>query len=127
MPQLRRATRPSDRRRSGYHLVVGIVHEELGTEAGGHVSSWVLTTRIAVVAWDTTSWLLAFGAFLLVRHDLTLSEEVWGITTTYLVAAMLLQILGGYYLHLTAGDLRPRAIGPEHCHMKAEVACHRSM
>ena len=62
--------------------------------------------RLAVVAWDALAWVLAYVAFVLIRHDLNLSERVWEITTTYLIGAILLQIVGGYYLHLYLGRSR---------------------
>ena len=70
------------------------------------MASQVYVKRLAVVAWDALSWVLAYVAFVLVRHDLNLSERVWEITGTYLIGAILLQIVGGYYLHLYLGRSR---------------------
>lgn len=70
------------------------------------MASQNIMKRLAVVAWDASAWVLAYVAFILIRHDLNLSERVWEITTAYLIGAILLQIVGGYYLHLYLGRSR---------------------
>lgn len=66
----------------------------------------VLVKRLALLAWDSFSWIVALLAFVLIRHDLTLTERVWEITTAYTVAAIVLQIVGGFFLHLYLGRSR---------------------
>src|SRR5699024_8439202 len=84
-----------------FHLhVVSMSRSVLFMGVGDRVASRVYVKRLAVVAWDAISWVLSYFAFVLVRHDLNLSERVWDITSTYLIGAILLQIVGGYYLHL---------------------------
>jgi FlaA1/EpsC-like NDP-sugar epimerase len=65
--------------------------------------SSVYLRRVVVVGWDALSWALALVAFLLVRHDLSLSERVWEAAVTYMVAAIVLQIIGGFRFHLYLG------------------------
>ncbi|KAB7743350.1 NAD-dependent epimerase/dehydratase family protein [Nostocoides sp. F2B08] len=70
------------------------------------MSSSVYVKRSAMVAWDALSWIIALGLFLLLRHDLALSERIWEATLAYTTAAILLQVAGGFYLHLYLGRSR---------------------
>jgi dTDP-glucose 4,6-dehydratase len=59
-----------------------------------------------MVAWDALAWALALFAFFLVRFDLTLSERVWNAAIAYTVAAIVLQVIGGFRFHLYLGRSR---------------------
>ncbi|MGB7818632.1 MAG: nucleoside-diphosphate sugar epimerase/dehydratase [Ornithinibacter sp.] len=59
-----------------------------------------------MVGWDALSWLVALLAFVLVRHDLSLSERVWESAVAYTVAAIVLQVIGGFRFHLYLGRSR---------------------
>ena len=65
--------------------------------------SQIFAKRSVMIAWDAMSWLLALGGFLLVRHEFALSERMWLIAGLYVVAAMLLQVIGGFATHLYLG------------------------
>jgi FlaA1/EpsC-like NDP-sugar epimerase len=65
--------------------------------------SSVYFKRSVMVGWDAVSWVLALVAFLLVRHDLSLSERVWEAAVAYTVAAIVLQVIGGFRFHLYLG------------------------
>jgi FlaA1/EpsC-like NDP-sugar epimerase len=65
--------------------------------------SSVLARRAAVVAWDVGAWVFAMLAFVLVRHDLSLSERVWQAAVAYTIAAIVLQVVGGFRNHLYLG------------------------
>ena len=65
--------------------------------------SSVYFKRSVMVGWDAVSWVLALVAFLLVRHDLSLSERVWEAAVSYTVAAIVLQVIGGFRFHLYLG------------------------
>jgi FlaA1/EpsC-like NDP-sugar epimerase len=65
--------------------------------------SSVVVRRAAVVAWDVGAWVFALLAFLLVRHDLSLSERVWQAALAYTIAAIVLQVVGGFRNHLYLG------------------------
>ncbi|GGB70140.1 dTDP-glucose 4,6-dehydratase [Knoellia flava TL1] len=56
-----------------------------------------------MIGWDAMAWVLALGGFLLVRHELTLSERMWVIAMTYVAAAVALQVVGGFVTHLYLG------------------------
>ena len=56
-----------------------------------------------MVGWDAIAWVLALGGFLLVRHELTLSERMWAIAVAYVAAAVVLQAVGGFVTHLYLG------------------------
>ncbi|MFC7488050.1 polysaccharide biosynthesis protein [Knoellia sp. CPCC 206453] len=56
-----------------------------------------------MIGWDAGSWLLALLGFLLVRHEFSLSERVWVIVGAYVVAAIALQVIGGFWTHLYLG------------------------
>jgi FlaA1/EpsC-like NDP-sugar epimerase len=73
---------------------------------GGLMSGNLYVKRSAMVAWDALAWILALGMFVLLRHDLNLSERVWEATLAYTGAAIALQIIGGLYLHLYLGRSR---------------------
>ena len=62
--------------------------------------------RSVMVAWDALAWALALFAFFLVRFDLTLSERVWNAAIAYTIAAIALQIIGGFRFHLYLGRSR---------------------
>jgi dTDP-glucose 4,6-dehydratase len=59
-----------------------------------------------MVAWDALAWALALFAFFLVRFDLTLSERVWNAAIAYTLAAIVLQVIGGFRFHLYLGRSR---------------------
>lgn len=56
-----------------------------------------------MIGWDAASWLLALLAFLLVRHEFSLSERMWVIAWTYVIAAIALQVIGGIWNHVYLG------------------------
>ncbi|WP_353953323.1 nucleoside-diphosphate sugar epimerase/dehydratase [Knoellia sp. S7-12] len=56
-----------------------------------------------MIGWDAGSWLLALLGFLLVRHEFSLSERMWVIAWAYVVAAIALQVIGGFWTHLYLG------------------------
>jgi dTDP-glucose 4,6-dehydratase len=56
-----------------------------------------------MIGWDAIAWVLALGGFLLVRHELTLSERMWVIAAAYVGAAVVLQVVGGFLTHLYLG------------------------
>ena len=62
--------------------------------------------RSFVVGWDALSWVLALAAFLLVRFDLAVSPRVWQGALAYTAAAIVLQVVAGYVLHLYRGRSR---------------------
>jgi FlaA1/EpsC-like NDP-sugar epimerase len=68
--------------------------------------SSVYFKRSVMVGWDAVSWVLALVAFLLVRHDLSLSERVWDAAVAYTVAAIVLQVIAGFRFHLYLGRSR---------------------
>ena len=68
--------------------------------------SSVVVKRMAVVAWDALSWVLAALAFFLVRFDLTLSARVWQGVILYTGLAILLQVAAGFLFHLYLGRSR---------------------
>ena len=73
----------------------------------GSVSrSSMYVKRSVMVAWDALAWALALFAFFLVRFDLTLSERVWNAAIAYTIAAIALQIIGGFRFHLYLGRSR---------------------
>ncbi|WP_404381853.1 polysaccharide biosynthesis protein [Knoellia locipacati] len=65
--------------------------------------SQILARRTVMVGWDAIAWVLALGGFLLVRHELTLSERMWAIAVAYVAAAVVLQAVGGFVTHLYLG------------------------
>ena len=68
--------------------------------------SSVYFKRSVMVGWDAVSWVLALVAFLLVRHDLSLSERVWDAAVAYRGAAIVLQVVAGFRFHLYLGRSR---------------------
>lgn len=56
-----------------------------------------------MIGWDAIAWVLALGGFVLVRHELMLSERMWVIAASYVAAAMVLQVVGGFVTHLYLG------------------------
>ncbi len=73
---------------------------------GSVTGSSVYLKRSVMVGWDALSWLVALLAFVLVRHDLSLSERVWESAVAYTVAAIVLQVIGGFRFHLYLGRSR---------------------
>jgi FlaA1/EpsC-like NDP-sugar epimerase len=65
--------------------------------------SQIFARRSVMIGWDAASWLLALLGFLLVRHEFILSERMWVIAWTYVVAAIALQVIGGFWTHLYLG------------------------
>ncbi|MFW5471880.1 polysaccharide biosynthesis protein [Knoellia sp. CPCC 206450] len=65
--------------------------------------SQILARRTVMIGWDAIAWVLALGGFVLVRHELTLSERMWVIAASYVAAAMVLQVVGGFVTHLYLG------------------------
>ncbi|KGN39136.1 polysaccharide biosynthesis protein [Knoellia subterranea] len=62
--------------------------------------------RFALVAWDVVAWLLAAVAFVLVRHDLALSERMWERVFTYVAVGVVIQLAVGFFTHLYLGRSR---------------------
>ncbi len=62
--------------------------------------------RSAAVGWDVLCWIVALLGFLLLRHDLSLSERMWELAIAYTLSAVFLQIAGGFALHLYLGRSR---------------------
>lgn len=56
-----------------------------------------------MICWDALSWVMALGGFLLVRHEFSLSERMWVIAACYVAAAVVLQVVGGFWSHLYLG------------------------
>ena len=65
--------------------------------------SQIFARRSVMIGWDAASWLFALLSFLLLRHEFLLSERVWAIAWTYLVGAVVLQIVVGFATHLYLG------------------------
>lgn len=63
----------------------------------------VFARRSLMVGWDMAAWITSLLAFSLVRYDLVLSDERWSLAATYTCAAVLLQLLLGFHLHLYLG------------------------
>ena len=59
-----------------------------------------------LAGWDALSWVLAAGAFVLVRHDFDLSANVWREVVVYTLTAIVLQIGIGFRTHLYLGRSR---------------------
>ncbi|MCA0290275.1 MAG: polysaccharide biosynthesis protein [Actinobacteria bacterium] len=68
--------------------------------------SSVYARRSLIVAWDVFAWLVALLAFSVVRYDFVLSDKRWGLSVAYVGAAIVLQILIGFRLHLYLGRSR---------------------
>lgn len=68
--------------------------------------SSVYFKRSVMVGWDALSWVFALLAFLLVRHDLSVSERVWEGAFAYTAVAIVLQVIGGFRFHLYLGRSR---------------------
>ncbi|ADU49151.1 polysaccharide biosynthesis protein [Intrasporangium calvum] len=62
--------------------------------------------RSLVIMWDALSWLVALLAFALVRFGMTLPGRVWQAALTYIVLAIVLQVVAGYHFHLYRGRSR---------------------
>lgn len=65
--------------------------------------SQIFARRSVMIGWDTGSWLFALLGFLLVRHEFSLSERMWVIALSYVAAAVVLQVAGGFWTHLYLG------------------------
>ena len=70
------------------------------------VSSHVYLKRSVLVAWDALCWVVALTAFVLTRYDFVLSDRVWQAMIGYVVAAIALQVAGGFAFHLYLGRSR---------------------
>lgn len=66
----------------------------------------VYLKRSLVVGWDAVSWLLALGAFVLIRFDFDLSPRVWEGALLYTLTAIALQVVAGFVFHLYLGRSR---------------------
>jgi FlaA1/EpsC-like NDP-sugar epimerase len=62
--------------------------------------------RSAMVAWDVVSWIVALALFLVLRHDFDLPEQIWEVTLAYTTTVIVLQVIGGFALHLYMGRSR---------------------
>ena len=65
-----------------------------------------IASRLAVVAWDRAAWLLALGLVVVLRYDLALKDDQWLAAVAFTLAAMLLQVAGGFALQLYLGRSR---------------------
>ena len=66
----------------------------------------VYLKRSLMVGWDALCWVMALGAFVLTRFDFELTDRVWQALIAYTVAAVALQIVGGFAFHLYLGRSR---------------------
>ncbi|WP_353352876.1 nucleoside-diphosphate sugar epimerase/dehydratase [Intrasporangium sp. DVR] len=62
--------------------------------------------RWLVIAWDAMAWVIALFAFIVVRFAMVLPARVWQAALTYVVLAIVLQIVAGYHFHLYRGRSR---------------------
>ena len=62
--------------------------------------------RVTMAGWDMASWMLAFGAVVVVRYDLDLLRAQWLTSLAYTVAGMALTVIGSYAFHLYLGRSR---------------------
>lgn len=60
----------------------------------------VLVRRSVIAMWDCLAWVLAVGVLLAVRYDFALSDEQWTWVLLYLTAALVLQMVIGFFLHV---------------------------
>lgn len=66
----------------------------------------LVVRRLVLVSWDISAWALALTTFTLIRYDWTLSQARWGSLISYLAAAIVMQLVLGFGLHLYLGRSR---------------------
>ena len=70
------------------------------------MSVTVVARRAAIAAWDAIAWVVAVAILLLVRYDLAVAPRRWDSIVGYVVAAIALQWVAGYFMRLYLGRNR---------------------